>query len=47
MNLEDYGRYVGIALTCLGGVFFIVGIILTLTKSWKRSPTDDEDMLTN
>ncbi|XP_073826535.1 croquemort [Musca autumnalis] len=47
INLESYGRYFGIALTCLGGIFFITGITLTLTKRWKRSANDDEDMLTN
>lgn len=47
INLESYGRYFGIALTCLGGIFFITGITLTLTKRWKRSDSDDEDMLTN
>uniref|UniRef100_A0A1L8EDC3 Putative plasma membrane glycoprotein cd36 n=1 Tax=Haematobia irritans TaxID=7368 RepID=A0A1L8EDC3_HAEIR len=47
INLESYGRYFGIALTCLGGLFFITGITLTLTKRWTRTPNDDEDMLTN
>lgn len=47
INLESYGRYAGIALTCLGGILFITGITLTLTKRWKRSDNDDEDMLTN
>uniref|UniRef100_A0A0A1WWF6 Protein croquemort n=1 Tax=Zeugodacus cucurbitae TaxID=28588 RepID=A0A0A1WWF6_ZEUCU len=47
MNLGDYGIYTGIVLLSIGVIFFIVGIVLTLTKRWKRTPNDDEDMLTN
>lgn len=47
LHLEDYGRYFAIALICFGGIFFVTGIALTFTKRWKRTPNDDEDMLTN
>ncbi|XP_037957700.1 protein croquemort isoform X2 [Teleopsis dalmanni] len=47
INLEDYGFYFGISLIVFGALFFIVGIILTVTKSWQRRSNEDEDMLTN
>ncbi|CAD6998341.1 unnamed protein product [Ceratitis capitata] len=46
INLGDYGYYIGTALLSVGAIFFIVGIVLTVTKRWKRMPNDDEDMLT-
>ncbi|XP_030384834.1 protein croquemort [Scaptodrosophila lebanonensis] len=47
INLGNYGLYFGIACIVLGCSFFVTGLVLTLTKRWKREPNDDEDMLTN
>lgn len=47
INLGDYGFYTGIVLITIGAIVFIVGIVLTLTKRWKRTHNDDEDILTN
>ncbi|XP_067624979.1 protein croquemort [Eurosta solidaginis] len=46
INLGDYGNYIAISLITIGGILLIVGILLTVTKRWKPTPNDDEDMLT-
>ncbi|XP_017481187.1 PREDICTED: protein croquemort [Rhagoletis zephyria] len=46
LNLGGYGFYTGVGLAVIGAVFYIVGVVLTITKRWKRIPNYDEDMLT-
>lgn len=34
LSLPSIGLYVGIAQVCIGGVLYIIGILLTIFKKW-------------
>lgn len=34
LSLPSIGFYVGIAQVCIGGVLYIIGVLLTIFKKW-------------
>lgn len=47
LNLNAYGVYAAIGIGILGLIIIVIGIILTVTKSWSRKRHDDQAPLTN
>lgn len=42
INLGNYGNYVAYTLTSVAVIILLTGIVLTITKKWQRTPSEDE-----
>lgn len=47
LSLPGLGFYVACGLFTVAVIIIVVGIVLSLTKSWVRSTQEDEEVLTD